>query len=135
MFQKTKNKNKKWFSRNFLQSFSSTNVLTKHKGDWLKINGKQSVKLEKETIEFEDYFKQIRVAFNIYADFECKLKGVKSYEGFYTQKIKITFLVVLLTKLFVFMIGFLSHLWFSEVKMLIMNLLKQFLMNISTVKK
>ena len=135
MFQKTKNKNKKWFSKNCLQCFSSTNLLTKHKEDCLKINGKQSVKLEKGTIEFEDYFKQIRVAFNIYADFECKLKGVKSYEGFYTKKIKITFLVVLLTKLFVFMIGFLSHLWFSEVKMLIMNLLKQFLMNISTVKK
>ena len=86
MFQKTKNKNKKWFSKNCLQCFSSTNVLTKHKEDCLKINGKQSVKLEKGTIEFEDYFKQIRVAFNIYADFECKLKGVKSYEGFYTQK-------------------------------------------------
>ena len=81
MFHKIKNKYKKWFSRNCLQSFSSTNVLTKHKGVCLKIDGKQSVKLEKETNEFENYFKQIRVPFKIYTDFECKLRGVESYEG------------------------------------------------------
>ena len=53
-----------------------------------------------------------------------------------TQKnIKITFLVVLLTKLFVLMIGLLSQLLFIEVKMLLMNLLKQFLRSISTAEK
>ena len=71
MFYKTKNKNKKWFYKSCLQCFSSENVLTKHKEDCLSINGKQSVKLEEGTIEFENYFKQIPVSFKIYADFEC----------------------------------------------------------------
>ena len=52
MFHKTKNKNKKWFCKSCLQCFSSENMLTKHKEDCLSINGKQSVKLEKEIIEF-----------------------------------------------------------------------------------
>ena len=86
MFHKTKNKNKKWFCRSCLQCFSSKNVLTEHKEDCLIINGKQSVKLEKGTIEFENYFKQIPVPFKIYADFECNLRGVESYEGSYTKK-------------------------------------------------
>ena len=85
MFHKTKNKNKKWFCKSCLQCFSSKNVLTEHKEDCLIINGKQSVKLEKGTIEFENYFKQIPVPFKMYADFECNL-GVKSYEGSYTKK-------------------------------------------------
>ena len=75
----------------------------------LSINGKQSVRLEKGTIEFKNYFKQIPVPFKIYADFECNLEGVESYEGSYTKNIKITFLVVLLTSLFVLMINLLSQ--------------------------
>ena len=50
------------------------------------------------------------------------------------KNIKTTFLKVLLTKLFVLMIDLLSQLLFIEVKMLLMNLLKQFLRNISTAK-
>ena len=61
MFHKTKNKNKKWFCRSCLLCFSSENVLIKYKEDSLSINGKQSVKLEKGIIEFENYFKQIPV--------------------------------------------------------------------------
>ena len=79
MFYKTKNKNKKWFCKSCLQCFSSENVLIKHKENCLSINGKQSVKLEKGIIEFENYFKQIPVPFKIYADFECNLKSVESY--------------------------------------------------------
>ena len=53
-----------------------------------------------------------------------------------TQKnIKIMFLVVLLTKLFVLMIDLGSQLLFLEVKMLLMKLLKQFLKSMSTAKK
>ena len=52
MFHKTKNKNKKHFCKSCLQCFSSENVLTEHKEDCLSINGKQSVKVEEETIEF-----------------------------------------------------------------------------------
>ena len=59
--------------------------MTEHKEDCLMINGKQSVKLEKGTIEFEDYFKQIPVPFKIYADFEWNLEEVESYEGSYTK--------------------------------------------------
>ena len=66
--------------------FSSENVLIKHKKECLSINGKQSVKLEEEIIEFENYFKQIPVPFKIYADFEFDLRGVGSYEGSYTNR-------------------------------------------------
>ena len=65
MFHKTKNKNKKWFCRSCLQCFSSESVLIKHKEDCLRINGKQSVKLEKRIIEFKNYFKQLSVPFKI----------------------------------------------------------------------
>ena len=58
-------------------------MLIKH---CLSINGKQSVKLEKGIIEFENYFKQIPLPFKIYADSECNLRGVERYEGSYTQK-------------------------------------------------
>ena len=61
MFHKTKNKNKKWFCKSCLQCFSSKNVLTKLKEDRLRINGKQSVKLEEGIIEFGNYFQQIPV--------------------------------------------------------------------------
>ena len=45
MFNKTKNKNKKYFCKCCLQSFSSEKVLTEHKENFLIINGKQNVKL------------------------------------------------------------------------------------------
>ena len=85
MFHKTKNK-KKWFCKSCLQCFSSKNLLIKHKENCLSINGKQSVKLEKRIIKFENYFKQIPVSFKIYAAFECNLKSVKCKEGSYTEK-------------------------------------------------
>ena len=98
-------------------------MLIKHKANCLSINGKQSVKLWKGIIKFENYFKEILVPFKIYADFECNLRCVESYEGFYTQKnIKITFFVVLLIKLFLLMIDLLSQLLFTEVKMQLMKI-------------
>ena len=51
-------------------------MLIKHKEKCLSINGKQSVILEKQIIEFENHFKQLPVPFKIYADFECNLRGV-----------------------------------------------------------
>ena len=109
MFPKTKNKNKKYFCKSCLWCLTSKNVLTKHKEVCMSINGAQSVRLEKGTIKFKNYFKQIPVPFKIYADFECKLKSVESYEGSYSKNIKITFLVVLLTILFVLMMNLLSQ--------------------------
>ena len=87
MFHKTKNKYKKGFCKSCFQCFSSENVLTKHTEVRLSITGKQSVKLEKGITEFENYSKQIPVPLKIYADFECNLRGVESYEGSYTKKI------------------------------------------------
>ena len=74
------------FCKSCLQCFSSKNVLIKHKENCLCINGKQSVKLEKGIIKFDNYFKQIPVPFKIYADFECNLKSVKCNEGSYREK-------------------------------------------------
>ena len=59
--------------------------MIKHIEKCLSINGKQSVKIEKGIIEFENYFKQIPVPFKIYADFECNLRSVESY-GSYTKE-------------------------------------------------
>ena len=118
-----------------LQCLSSENVLIKHKGNCLSINGKQSVKLEKGIIKFENYFKQIPVPFKIYADFECNLKKLNAMKVLIQKNIKTIFLVVLLIKLFVLMIDILSQLLFIEVKMQLMNLLKQFLRNINIAKK
>ena len=44
----------------------------------LKINGKQSVKLRRVLIKFKNYFKQLNVAFKIYADLKSFLKWVQS---------------------------------------------------------
>ena len=135
MFHKTKNKNKKWFCKNCLQSFSSKNILIKHNEDCLSINGAQSVDVEEGIIKFENYFKQLSVLFKIYADFECNLQDTEIYEGSYTKNIMIMFLAVMRIRLSVLMIDLVSRLLFIEVKMLLMNLLKQFLKNISTAKK
>ena len=89
MCNKTKNKNRKYFYKCCLQCFSSENVLIKHKENCLIINGKQSVKLKSGLISFKNYFRQLPVPFNIYADFECILKAVKSSNknnGSYTEK-------------------------------------------------
>ena len=59
-----------------------------HKEVCLKINGTQSVRLEKATTEFKNTslilnlnFKQIPVLFKVYADSEYSLDSVESYEG------------------------------------------------------
>ena len=134
MFYRTKNKNKKWFCKSCLQCFNSENVLIKHKEIFLSINGKQSVKLEQGM--FENYFKQIPVPFKIYADFECnKCKKLNAMKVLIQKNIRTIFLVVLLIKLFVLMINLLNQLLYIEVKMQVINLLKQFLKNINIVKK
>ena len=86
MFHKTRKKYKKYFCKSCLQCFSSKNVLTKHKEVCLSINGAQSVRLERGTIEFKNYLKQIPVPFEIYSGSECNLKSVESYEGSYSKK-------------------------------------------------
>ena len=77
MFHKTKSKNKKYFCGSCLQYFSRQNVSNNHKENYLKINGKQDVKLEKRATEFKNLFKKILVPFKIYSDY-----SVACYEGF-----------------------------------------------------
>ena len=104
-------------------------MLIKHEENCLSINGKQSVKLEKGIINFENYFKQIPVPFKTYADFECNLRGVKCYEGFYTKKYQDYIKVVCIDDRFI------KKMLFIEVKMQLMNLLKQFLKSINIAQK
>ena len=61
-------------------------MLTEHKEVCLSINCVQSVRLKKATVELKNYFKQIPVQFKVYADFECNLESVKSYEDSYSEK-------------------------------------------------
>ena len=93
IFNNTKNKNKKHFSRYLLQCSSSEKVLPEHENVCLKINGKQSVKLRSGSIKFQNCFKQIAVPFKIYADFESVLKGVQSNDRSnstsYTEKYQV----------------------------------------------
>ena len=86
IFHKRKNKNKKYFCKSCFQCFTSKNILTEHKKACWRINGPQSVILEKK-IEFKKYFNQIPVPFKIYAEFEYNLKTVESYESSYPKKI------------------------------------------------
>ena len=86
LFHKTKNKNKKYFCKSCLQCFSSKNLLIEHKKVCLSINGTQSVRLEKGTNEFKNYFKQIPVPFRIYTYFESNLQSSENYDGFYSKK-------------------------------------------------
>ena len=86
MFHKTKNENKKHFCMSCLQYFSCKNVLTEHREIYLSINGAQSVRFEKGTIQCKKHCKQIPVSFKVYDDFQCNFKKVGSYEGSYSKK-------------------------------------------------
>ena len=56
LFIKQRIKTKKCFCKSCLQCFCSKNLLTEHKEVCLSINGAQSVRLEKGTIEFKKLF-------------------------------------------------------------------------------
>ena len=75
------------------------------------------------------------VPFKIYSDSERILISTESYEGFCSKNIKITFLAVLLGNFLVLMINLATQLFFTEAKMMLTNLLKQFLKSMNTVKK
>ena len=86
-------------------TFWLKNVLNNQEKVSLSINGAQSVRLERGTIYLKNYMKQMQVAFKIYSKFDCILTSVESYEDPSSKNIKITFLVVLLTNVFVLMIS------------------------------
>ena len=60
-------------------------MLTENKKVCSSINGAQSVRLRKGTIEFKYCFKKIPVLFKTYTDFECNLKSIENYEGSYSK--------------------------------------------------
>ena len=88
MRNKTKNRNKKYFCKCYLQCFSSEKLLIEHRENCLMINGKQGVKLISGSIRFKNYFKQLAVSFKIYSDFECLLKGVQSSYNKYSSYVE-----------------------------------------------
>ena len=100
---------------------------------WENKNIKKKNK-KKRIIKFKNFFKQILVPFKINSDFGCILNSAESYEGSCSKNIKTTFLAVLLTNWFVLIIDLVNKL-FAEVKMLLINLFKQFLKSMNTVKK
>ena len=101
----------------------------------MSINGKQSLKLEKGIIEFENYFKQTPVSFKIFVDFECNLKKVKCKEGSYTEKYQDHIPCSFAYKTFCIDNRFTKPTFVYRVKMQRMNLLKQFLKDINIAKK
>ena len=141
MCNKTKNKNKKHFCMYCLQCFSSERVLVEHKETFLKINGKQTVKLRNGSIKFKNYFKKFAIPFKIYVDFESVLKEIKSSDRknntLYTENknIRNTFLAVLPAKLLVLMINLVNQLFFTGKQVQSIDLLKQFLKSIIIAKK
>ena len=52
--------------------------MVEHKKACLKINGKQPVKSEIDSIKFKNHFKQLAVSFKVYANFESVLKGIRN---------------------------------------------------------
>ena len=126
MFHKAKNKNKKWFCKSFLQCFSNEKVMIKHKEDCLSINRVQlSLKIILSNYRF-------RLKFMLILNVIYKI--LKFMKALAQKNIMIMSLVVMRIRLSVLMIDLVSRLLFIEVKMLLMNLLKQFLKNISTAK-
>ena len=94
MFDKTNNKNKRYFCKCCLQCFSSKEVSIGHRENCLIINGKQSVRLKSGLISFKKYIKQLPGPFKIYAYFECNVKKVEcnSIErGFINSQEKVLF--------------------------------------------
>ena len=115
--------------------FSNKNVWTEHEEVCLSINGAQYVRLDKGATDFKNYFKRLPVPFKVYADFESNLKSVESYEVSYSKKHQDHIPCSFATNLFVLMINLASRLLFLEVKMLLINLLKQLLKSMNTVQK
>ena len=93
----------------------------------MSINGKQSVKIKKGIIE-------IIVPFKIYADFECNL-SVEGYKGSYTKKYQDQIPSSFSYKIVWIDDRFSKRIVVYRVKMLLMDLLKQFIRSINIAKK
>ena len=67
-----------------------------YKVNCLRVNGAQSVKLEKGIIEFKNYCRQTHCPFKVYCDFECNLGEMKFMKVVIQKNTIIIFLVVCL---------------------------------------
>ena len=92
MYNQTKHKERKYFCMHCIQCFSSERVLNDHKLNCIQVNGVQAIKMptkDNNTLKFENFYKQQKVPFVIYADFESileKVQGCKPYdEKSYTE--------------------------------------------------
>ena len=135
LFHKTKNENKNYLSKNCLRCFSSKNLLTEHKKVCLSINGAKSVRLEKGTIKFKNCFKQIPVPFKFYGDFECNLNSTESCQDSCSKKHKDHVPCSFAYKLVHVDNKFRKPIVVSRDENVLLNLLKQFLRSMITVKK
>ena len=86
IYSKTKDQHKKHHCMSCLQSFTKEEMLNQHKKQYLLINGCQAVNYKSGTIKFTNHNKQIPILFKIYADTECFLKRINSYESEHTVK-------------------------------------------------
>ena len=78
--------------------FSCTNVLNKNKAVCLRINGTQSVRLEKGTIEFNCFFQTYTSSIqNLFWFWVYSKQCWKLWRFLLKKKYKVTFLVLLLT--------------------------------------
>ena len=88
MFSRTKHKYTKHYCMSCLQNFTTEELLSNHKKQYLLFNGCQAVKYEPKAIKFTNYNKQIPIISKIYADTECFLKRTNSYKGEHKIKYK-----------------------------------------------
>ena len=102
------------------------------------INGKQNVKLDSGFIKFTNYSRQIPVSFKIYADSECffkKVVGISNNDVSYTKKYQDHAPCSLLIKLCVLIIDIVKKLFCIEERILLSDLLNQFLMSTIIVEE
>ena len=114
-----------------LQSFTKEEILNEHKKQCLLIDGCQAVNCDSGTIKFTNYGKQIPTPFKIYAETECFLKRINSYETEHTIKYQEHIPNSISAKLVVLMIDLLYLLLFLKEKVVLMNLLRGFYKNLN----
>ena len=105
-----------------LQNFTIKEILSNHKKQYLLINGCEAVNYESGIITFTNHNKQIPILFKIYADTECSLKCVNSYEGEHTIKHQEHILNSIRAQLVCIDIDLLYLLLFLKVNILLINL-------------
>ena len=79
MYNQTKHNGRKHFRMHCLSHFNSEGALANHASNCIIINGEKSIKMPEEgsTIKFENYHKQLRAPFVIYADFEALMEKIQ----------------------------------------------------------